>query len=346
MIESIHLKRFTAFESLDFRASPGINVLVGDNETGKTHLMKLAYAACATSQQHRSHFLYKLDGVFLPSGGNLGRLVKRRRGRTECHVRIQASRATLQLSFHNHTTDPETAEVKRSRRWRTVNDKCVYIPPKDMLADAQSLRSFYDKYEVFFDAVNYDIISRAYLPTLRGPIDSHRESLLASVRKAMDNLESNVENESGEFFLRRRRAKLEFTLLAEGLRKLALLQILIKNGTLAGDSILFWDEPETNLNPRRFEPIIELLLKLQRQGAQIFIATHDYVILKELDLQKKPHDAVVFHSLYREPSGERRGEISMHTTSRYLEIHRNAITATFDNLYDREVERSLTDFKK
>ena len=41
-ITRIELERFTAFEALDFRPSPGVNVLVGANGTGKTHLMKVA----------------------------------------------------------------------------------------------------------------------------------------------------------------------------------------------------------------------------------------------------------------------------------------------------------------
>ena len=41
-IDRITLERFTAFESLDVHASPGVNVLIGANGTGKTHLMKVA----------------------------------------------------------------------------------------------------------------------------------------------------------------------------------------------------------------------------------------------------------------------------------------------------------------
>lgn len=43
--------------------------------------------------------------------------------------------------------------------------------------------------------------------------------------------------------------KIDFSLEAEGLRKLALLWKLIRNGLLEKDSILLWDEPESNLNP-------------------------------------------------------------------------------------------------
>ena len=43
-ITRLKLERFTAFEELDFRPSPGINVLVGANGVGKPRPMK---AACA-----------------------------------------------------------------------------------------------------------------------------------------------------------------------------------------------------------------------------------------------------------------------------------------------------------
>ena len=74
---------------------------------------------------------------------------------------------------------------------------------------------------------------------------------------------------------------------------LALLWLLIQNGTLSSGSVLFWDEPETNLNPKTFRT----LMALQRSGVQIFLATHDYVILKELDLQRGEDDEVAYHAL-------------------------------------------------
>ena len=42
-----------------------------------------------------------------------------------------------------------------------------------------------------------------------------------------------------EFFLKSRQGMLEFTLLAEGLRKLGLLWTLIQNGTLLNGFVLF-----------------------------------------------------------------------------------------------------------
>ena len=138
-------------------------------------------------------------------------------------------------------------------------------------------------------------------------------------------------------------ASIEFTLLAEGFRKLGLLWLLIRNGVLSEGSVLFWDEPETNLNPKLYRLLMHVLLELQRNGVQIFLATHDYIILKELDLQKTDADKVAFHSLHH---SETDGEIVCHTSRDYLGIHPNAISEAFSDVYDRVVERSLGDLTR
>ena len=56
---------------------------------------------------------------------------------------------------------------------------------------------------------------------------------------------------------------------------------------LLTNSVLFWDEPETNLNPAMFSELINVLLELQRDGVRQYSwQHHDYDILQELDLQR------------------------------------------------------------
>ena len=334
-ITRLKLERFTAFESLDIKPSPGINVLVGANGTGKTHLMKVAYAACDVSKTDIG-FAEKIVRVFMPSGGAIRRLVKRRGKSTHCdvcvHRRDPGDREDrwLRISFTSHTKVMVT-----DSGWRTAPVESVYIPVKEMLANAPGFRSLYAQREIHFEEVYADLLDRAYRPALRGPAPGERKRLLTVLQKAIDG---KVHERKEEFFLRSRKIDLEFSLLAEGMRKLGLLWLLIQNGALPEGSVLFWDEPETNLNPRLFGAVVEVLLELQRMGVQIFIATHDYTILKELDLQRKKEDKLVFHSFYRE--GED-GEIARQTARAYLDIHPNTIAEAFTNLYDREVERSL-----
>jgi ABC-type ATPase involved in cell division len=334
-LSKIHLEYFTAFKKIDLSLSPGINVFIGANGTGKTHLMKVAYAACDVSKT-KIDFAEKLIRVFLPSRRALGRLVKRQKGSTDCRVEIQRENSKLSMRFSNHALISYDAKTSGISNWNNSPVNCVFIPVKEMLSNAPGFRALYNQREIHFEEVYADIIDRASLPILRGPIDQSRKNLLNILQK---KIAGRVIVEQEEFFLRNQQGNLEFSLLAEGMRKLALLWLLIQNGTLLNGSILFWDEPETNLNPKLFGTLIEILLELQRIGVQIFLATHDYVILKELDLQKKPADKIVFHSLFNDPNTN---EICVETASDYLQIHPNTIAQVFNELYDREIQRSLS----
>lgn len=332
-LTKIKLERFTAFADLVVDFSPGVNAFIGVNGTGKTHLLKACYAACDVSKTG-DNFAEKLVRVFLPSGRVLGRLAQRRQGRSRGIIEVHRDDRSLQASFSTLAKRPTAADIKGAMRWSDTPMESVYIPVKDMLANAPGFQSLYAAREIHFEEVYVDILERAYLPALRGPANNQRRRLHTVLR---DALSGRVTIRNGEFFLSNKQGNLEFTLLAEGMRKLGLLWILIQNGTLQNGSVLFWDEPETNLNPKMFEIVMSVLLELQRAGVQVFFATHDYLVLKELDLQMTSKDKVAFHSLY----WDKAGEIACHTTDRYLDIHPNAIDEAFDDLYDREIERSL-----
>lgn len=209
----------------------------------------------------------------------------------------------------------------------------IYIPVKEMLANAPGLRSLYGQREIHFEEVYSDIIDRAYLPVRKGRSDHICQKLLDILSQAMEGKVIT----KGEEILLRKRGDLEFTLLAEGLRKLGLLYLLIQNGSLSEGSVLFWDAPETNLNPKLLNSVINILLELQSMGVQIFLATHDYVVLKEFDLQSEPNNKVAYHSFYLQDS-----QIHLETADHYLGLHQNAIMATFDNLYDRVINRNVS----
>ena len=330
----IELENFTAFSKLALDLSPGINVVVGANGTGKTHLMKVCYAACEAYRQD-FRFAEKLVRVFLPSGSSVGRLVTRKSGSNSATIRVFRGKHRIVLKFSNHTTSTSSLKAQRARIWRTDPLNSVYIPGKELLANAPGFRSLHASREIHFDDTYADIIDRAYVPPLRESIDAVRKRVLRTFNKAIGG-RVTVKNE--EFFLSSRQGNIEFSLLAEGTRKLALLWILVQNGTLRDGTVLMWDEPETNLNPGLFGTVIDVLLELQRTGLQVLLATHDYVILKELDLRTEEGDQVMYHSLYRDVDT---GDIMCHSTAEFDDIDPNAISATFDDLYDREIERTI-----
>ena len=329
-VTKIKLENFTAFKDLEVEFSPGINALIGANGTGKTHLMKVCYAGCDAAKTGAS-FRDKLLGVLLPSGGYLHRLIKQQEVTASAEVKIGNEVLDIQFSI-------EVAlgidRVNDGRLRERLPVESVYIPVKETLANAPGFLSLYTAREVHFEEVYQDILLKAYLPALRKPVDETHEQMLDSLENVIGG---KVIVKGEEFFLSNEQGDLEFTLLAEGWRKLGLLWLLIRNGTLQNGSVLFWDEPEANLNPKMFRVVIEVLLELQRAGVQVFFATHDYVILKELDLQMTEEDTVAFHSLYRDDTGE----IACRTTGQFLDVHPNAIGEAFDDLYDRQIERSM-----
>ncbi|EAR55879.1 hypothetical protein SKA34_16960 [Photobacterium sp. SKA34] len=129
---------------------------------------------------------------------------------------------------------------------------------------------------------------------------------------------------------------------AEGYRKIGLLQRLIDTGALVKGrtNVLLWDEPESNINPILMKLLVQCMLELARNGQQIIIATHDYVLLKWFDLliDEMKGDHIKYHSLYRT---EVDSAVEVMTTDEYLELSPNAIDEAFGFLIDQEIVNDM-----
>ncbi len=77
---------------------------------------------------------------------------------------------------------------------------------------------------------------------------------------------------------------MEMPLVAEGLRKIAMLARLISTGTLLEQGYLFWDEPESNLNPKLIKAVAASIVTVANSGVQVFIASHSLFLLRELEM--------------------------------------------------------------
>lgn len=343
MLQQIKFHNFTAFGKLTVPLSPGINVFIGENGTGKTHVLKAGYAACATGEC-QGDFAQKVCDVFYPSGKNIGRLVRRfagcERGALEVTRRLNGACAKLRLALSARSGAPGKARVSgAAAAWKAQPWQAVYIPAKDMLANAPGFVALHGAREIHFEDVHVDLVRKASLPSLRKQPDSARRKLLKRLQAVING---TVIQKNDEFFLKNGRGSLEFTLLAEGHRKLGLLWRLIENGCLGAGAVLFWDEPESNMNPKLLQMLAGALLTLQRAGVQILLSTHDYVLLKEFDLQAGDGDQLQFHSLYRNDDDE----IEIASTDDYLRIAPNAIDAAFGTLIDREIGRAMEGARK
>ncbi|MCX6377940.1 MAG: AAA family ATPase [Armatimonadetes bacterium] len=320
MLESLRLQNFTCFSDLQLEFVPGVNVFVGENGTGKTHILKVIYTLL-DAKNVDGDFVLRLGANFRTFGRSIGRLI--RTGRED--AKIIAVWDGIELSCTIHT--PNNLTTYCDARW-SPNISAVYIPAKEILSNAPGFLSLYSKRYISYEAYYPQMLENAYLNALR--------ELPAEIVELADEIEKviggEVEVRGEEFFIN----DIEMPLIAEGHRKLALIWLLLQNGLLGKDTVLVWDEPEANLNPLLISLVAKTLLKLAELGAQIFLATHSYVFLKELDLQAKTTEQLGFFALKKSETG-----VTATPAETYLGIEPNPISDAYTQVYHKGLEKTL-----
>ncbi|KMK52544.1 DNA recombination protein RecF [[Actinobacillus] muris] len=331
MFKNLELENFGAFKQAALDFSSNINVFIGENGTGKTHIMKLIYCLQHSSN---SEFMLeeKLKNVFSVKKG-VNRLVHRKQGPTTCRVILRDKyQGKKELIFDNTKARKFELNTKKSNI-NFDSSSPVFIPVKEVLSFAPGFISLYDKYDLAFEEIYYDIIKQAYLPARKGmPLDNEKP-LLDLIRKIVGGRVS-VKNE--EFQLSSRGSNLEMALVAEGHRKLALIWQLIHNGSLFSNNTLFWDEPESNLNPYLMKDVAKILVMLAQRDVQIFVATHNYAFLKELEFAKENVDIAFFALDKKKDEG-----VITKKFENYIDIAPNKISEEYSRIYKEEIRRAL-----
>ena len=106
---------------------------------------------------------------------------------------------------------------------------------------------------------------------------------------------------------------------------------------LARGSLLFWDEPEANINPKYIPQLVDMLYALQESGVQIVLATHDYVLAKYLELKSRGADSLGFHSLYYNGSHL----VEAESKPLFRDLEKNSIGDAYNQLLDEVFEQTI-----
>lgn len=349
MIERLELKNFTVFSDLKLNFSPKINVIIGENGTGKTHLLKAAYALCAglsllpsppdaDRDEAARALTVALQRIFLPLDDKIGKLHRLgATGQALLAARFDAGRE-LAVSLSNNS---KNLVVKKLPAGEKGQAGAVFVPTKEVLAFMKGFNSLYAKYELSFDQTFQDLCLLLDLPELR-PDALHEKS-----RWAIEELEKVCGGRfvfygGGKVTFKTGNAEYSANVMAEGFRKAGMLARLLQTGAIQPGvgGPLFWDEIEANMNPKLMRLFVEILLELSRNGQQIVLTTHDYVVLKWFDLllDKKKGDHVRFHHLqYRDDAGV----IGAESRDEYTIVGDTSISDTLAEIYDEDVRRAL-----
>ncbi|EML0424278.1 AAA family ATPase [Vibrio parahaemolyticus] len=372
MISKITLENFSAFEDISLDCSSQINVIVGENSSGKTQVLKAAYLLGKASElksqgksdsQISAQIKSSLLGLFKPRSRRLGGVVNRNApqnsriaiddayGLTN-EIKIENNKSTETLNILNDSFDAEAG---------------VFIPTKEVLTLLPALESeIVDEKQLraLFDETVVDLC----LALLKKELLDEKELLnqdqrLGGVLKLLcENIKGQYRyrgndhyfvagdyqkyrDNSNEFWFKPiPDSELSTTMTAEGYRKIGMIQQLILNGAInnSSKSPLYWDEPESNLNPKLMKMIVKSLLEISRNGKQVFVATHDYALLKWFDLlankDVKNGDSIRYHLLKKDPESQK---ILYEHSDDYSVISKSSISDTYAEIYDADVERAL-----
>ncbi|MBB2485488.1 ATP-binding protein [Mitsuaria sp. WAJ17] len=293
MLKSIKLSNFTVFREATVSFVPGINVIVGENGMGKSHLLKLAYSSSAVAhtwvseggqqvpktEQQRT-LADKLRAVFRPD--SLGRLARRGSGRQRADVAIDfigEGDASLKFSFATNSKTEVSIEKAPAAGLAAPS---LFFPTKEVISMFPRFASLYRDYHIEIDETYYDLCLALERPLLKGRRYEDARRLLAPLEAAIGG---TVSNANGRFVLSiPGEGNMEIPLVAEGIRKLATVAYLVANGVLKDKATLYWDEPETNLNPKLLSQLAQILVLVAAKGTQVILATHSLFLLRELDM--------------------------------------------------------------
>ncbi|MFW3895703.1 AAA family ATPase [Pseudomonas putida] len=310
MLKRVEINNFGPLPNEVFKFAAGLNVIVGENGCGKSQLLKLLYSLLKvqadtkglTKSALQKNCADKLVGVFRPD--TLGRLTKRRQGKGKCEVSLimQDEEENLAISFSSQSSSSVQVDVHPENG---LEKSPVYLPTRELVTLCPWFLPLYDNYHLEFEESWRDTVSLLGSPTLKGP----REKKVAALVKPLEEIMGGkvvVDPANGRFYLQvPGEGKMEMPLVAEGLRKIAMLARLISTGVLLEQGYLFWDEPETNLNPKLIKVIAACILNLCQQGIQVFVASHSLFLLRELEmLSEQPEFKKVKQRYFSLKAGE------------------------------------------
>jgi AAA15 family ATPase/GTPase len=289
MINSIKLSNFGPIETLDWNDLGKINLIIGENATGKTFLLKVLYVLIRSSEEYRRGddprkfeevLANKIYWTFQVK--KFSALIKKKKGNGDrLKTSITTDYGNCEFSFGEKTTNTIT-NCEQNFQKRDFNS--IFIPAKEVLSILNIIRNSREQMIFFgFDDTYYDLAKALSVIPQRGK--NYKE--FTDARKDLETITHGTldfDEKSGEWSFKIDRYAFPINLVSEGVKKISILDTLLGNRYLSPKSILFIDEPEAALHPKALNSFLEIISSLTKKGIQVFIASHSYFVIKKLFL--------------------------------------------------------------
>ena len=336
---NIRINNFTVFDEVELNFCDGINVFIGENGTGKTHLLKILFTLCKwklgksskdndSNEDNDPSIEEKMLACFQNTAFQE---LTHQKNKSDIQIVaiIDGQEKTCRLWDNNK---PNILLDSRSSGINIAPSPAVFIPAKEMLTHSGLEKDFAQR-TLPFDITLIDILNRAGASKLRILADDMR-SILDKIVLIIDG---KVDKENDRYYIEKPDGThTYFAVEAEGFKKLGHIYRLIETGNIAKDSILIWDEPESNLNPQLIPALVDIILALEQAGVQMFFATHDYFFAKFLEVRKNAAHQVAYHALYKEND-----KVLCESQNDFELLENNSIISQSIALYKEEVRKVM-----
>lgn len=293
MIKRVMLKNCGQHKLIEWNPAT-INLIIGKNGSGKTMIMKSLYCAVKSLEDYRrGDDKRSLDNILSErlywtfQVNSFNELI--RKGSDDKLEFIMCDGyGKLSYSIDRDTTNYpqnkggffELLEFQEKNR----NETSIFIPEKEVVSLIPAIRKTRENYRIFsFDDTYLDLVRALQQPEITNISNSNNDilNMADNIGNLFDGeIKYNYESEKWYFYKDGEEYSINVT--SEGIKKMSVLNRLIKNGQISNGSIVFIDEIESSLHPAAISGILEIINKLSSLGIQFFIASHSYFVIKKL----------------------------------------------------------------
>lgn len=310
MISKIHLKNFIHFKEFKWEKTGNLNVIIGENDTGKTNLLKLLYSISRAWSKFtvdkknnkdtpfNETLADKIFDTFQPRSSGISDLVSQKsKDKLEVELVYFAGSENKQLiQFKFSRKDKKIADINTFiEPCKEENFNSIFIPPKEVLTAFEAILSTRteEKWMYGFDDTYKDLIDLLLIDTVQGKQGANLPDVVKSLQELMNGRISQTRGKEKFIFSRGGKEKYSMSMTAEGIKRIGIYITLINNRQLHAGSVLFLDEPEAELHPKAIRVLGNMIYNFSKSGIQVFVSTHNYFLLKQLELNARKEKAEV-----------------------------------------------------
>ena len=284
MIKNFEIHDYRQLKNAKFDNFANINLFVGENDTGKTTILKLLYCISHelknlinTNIRVCNIFQY-INNIYTFNNFKFGSSNKPTDKLKKLYLYDENS-IHFNASISNSKNEIITSDDNINNY--NYDYKPLFIPAKEILSimnaviylERNNIKSGFD--DSYTDII-YEILARKNID---------EKELLSVFKNKYDFYNGNIqidENTNAVNYHKNDGNIYNINITAEGIKKLGIFEVLHNTGNLTKKSILFIDEPENSLHPKMVRELMRFLVDISKEGVQIFMASHNSFVLNQL----------------------------------------------------------------